>query len=544
MVRRRSLLAPLVTAVVLLAGSASASAVTLDEHSAGITPGSEPTAIVRGADGAMWFTEAGTGYPSVGGGIGRIDAKGRIRELRGGLPAGASPRSIVRGRDGNVWFTDPGTQRVGRVTPGGRIATFRTGLPAAQYLRGLAAGADGNVWFLGDGGRTVGRITPSGQVRRWARRVPRSIARLGGPFAMAPGPDGRIWFVSGRWLGRISTASGRVDWRALPGGGGGGAIAPGAAHTMWVTMSGGRVVRLDRDARPVSDQRRERLGGAQALAAAPDGTLWLTQHDDEQLVGFRGRSATFHGPGFPVGGGHEGPDGLRPGGIAIGPDGQPWLTGTDRVVHVLRVPACRVPDVLGATPDAARAALERAGCAVAVRAAGASGTGPVRVLTQSVERRRAIPRGRTVTLGVGPETEPCRWPEGIVAGKPIDGGILGTGTVRTDVTRGETRTYVCVPADHLVAFVGTVGYDDGDDWEVDSSSLEQVLVASPFAVSRYHWVNSKGAEQGDLLWLIDLRTGERREVGNVRGAAMQDLRLDADAVSWTENGVPHRVPVA
>jgi hypothetical protein len=60
----------------------------------------------------MWFTDDGT--PPA---IGRITPAGAITEYSTGLNANSNPSVIVAGADGNVWFTDPGgtTPAIGQV---------------------------------------------------------------------------------------------------------------------------------------------------------------------------------------------------------------------------------------------------------------------------------------------------------------------------------------------------------------------------------------------------------------------------------------------
>src|SRR5262245_36661511 len=78
--------------------------------------------------------------------------------------------AITRGPDGNVWFTDPVAGEVRRITPGGQVTEFPTpGISAAA----ITAGPDGNLWFLDNvltvsGRPAIGRITPAGLVTEFA----------------------------------------------------------------------------------------------------------------------------------------------------------------------------------------------------------------------------------------------------------------------------------------------------------------------------------------------------------------------------------------
>jgi hypothetical protein len=61
-----------------------------------------PQWVVRGSDGAIWFTELdiNQSYPLAQ--LGRIDIYGNITEFA--LPAGDQPIGISSGRDGNLWY--------------------------------------------------------------------------------------------------------------------------------------------------------------------------------------------------------------------------------------------------------------------------------------------------------------------------------------------------------------------------------------------------------------------------------------------------------
>jgi virginiamycin B lyase len=74
------------------------------------TANSEPFGIAAGADGALWFTEAG------GNKVGRITTAGRISEYAVPTPS-SEPRGIVAGSDGALWFTEWQGDRIGRIKP-------------------------------------------------------------------------------------------------------------------------------------------------------------------------------------------------------------------------------------------------------------------------------------------------------------------------------------------------------------------------------------------------------------------------------------------
>ena len=79
------------------------------------------------------------------------------------LPAPAT--AIVRGPDGNVWFTEPAAQKIAQITPAGTITQFD--LPAGSHASGLAVGTDGNLWITDNALKQIDRITPAGIVTQF-----------------------------------------------------------------------------------------------------------------------------------------------------------------------------------------------------------------------------------------------------------------------------------------------------------------------------------------------------------------------------------------
>jgi hypothetical protein len=74
-------------------------------------PDSQPSSIVAGPDGAVWFTDRRYG-------VGRITPQGAVTQfpaphqsVSGGI------ENIINGPDGALWFTEPGTTKIGRIKP-------------------------------------------------------------------------------------------------------------------------------------------------------------------------------------------------------------------------------------------------------------------------------------------------------------------------------------------------------------------------------------------------------------------------------------------
>ncbi len=145
------------------------------------TAGSDPAALVRGRDGAVWFVEHAAGK------VARL-AGGGIREWP--LAAGAAPAGTTVGTDGAVWFTEPGVGRVGRIDRDGRLTDF----PLAGGPTGIVAGPGRALYVtLTDLGALV-RLDLSGrETGRWHLQGaggPRRVVEIDGDiFATDPVND-------------------------------------------------------------------------------------------------------------------------------------------------------------------------------------------------------------------------------------------------------------------------------------------------------------------------------------------------------------------
>jgi virginiamycin B lyase len=188
--------------------------------------------------------------------------------------------------------------------------------PAGGADGAIAPGPDGNVWFAGSG--FIGRLTRGGDVTRFP-------APTTAGSDVEAGPDNGIWFTAPGTVGRMSTDGQITLHRDVSGGPG--PIAPAADGAMWFTSAGGFLSRVASD----GDALRSLLPGGRAQARAsragetpdtmvrgPDGALWIAQSNPAGLarVGADGHVTEVALPQF----GHD------LGGITAGPDGGLWFT--------------------------------------------------------------------------------------------------------------------------------------------------------------------------------------------------------------------------
>ena len=228
-------------------------------------------------------------------------------------PAGtvSDPTGIVPGPDGNLWFTSSANDRIGRLTPEGQVLT--TGPAEVDDPGDITTGPDGNLWFTSRGNDRIGRITPFGVVTTFP------AGGVDEPFDIVEGPDGNLWFT-GRGNDRVAriTPAGAVTSFELPGAGAPYAIALGADGNLWLTDTQRDAlieVTPEGDATIVTD-----LGGAvddlRGIAATPGGELWFAARGSGAL----GRYVIADGSSVLLSGI------AAPEDVAVDPAGDVWVT--------------------------------------------------------------------------------------------------------------------------------------------------------------------------------------------------------------------------
>lgn len=148
----------------------------------------EPTNVVRGGDGNLWFSarKPQEGHYSGPWWVGKMTTTG-IGHVYQVLSGFYSVEDIAEGSDGNVWFSDAWTT-IGRVTPDGVVTDFST--PPGTYAGLLALAGDGNLYTSSNvmGGSTLIKIAPNGAMESISDSKNSSNFQT-----LAEGSDGNIW---------------------------------------------------------------------------------------------------------------------------------------------------------------------------------------------------------------------------------------------------------------------------------------------------------------------------------------------------------------
>jgi virginiamycin B lyase len=265
-------------AVTALFWPLSAGAVSIQEFP-GVFAGTGPNVITLGPDGALWYTEFGSGK------IGRISTAGVVTEFA--TPANSTPYGIATGSDGALWITDQLSPKIRRMTTAGVITEFT--VPSGNSTSGITRGADGNIWFTEQTAASIGRITPAGAILELP--VSAAVGTPTGPYAgyslvtsangapttITTGPDGLMWFTEkgAAKIGRLNPDSSTTEF-AISGSAIG--ITAGPDGALWFVEEGANKIGRVTTTGAVTEFAVPTANSLPfAIAAGPDGALWFAE---------------------------------------------------------------------------------------------------------------------------------------------------------------------------------------------------------------------------------------------------------------------------
>jgi streptogramin lyase len=194
----------------------------------------------------------------------------------------------------------------GKVKAIGQISEYSS----CSSPQAIAPGPDGDVWFSCY--KKIAKITMSGAVTEYAEP---SANVLG----IVAGPDGNLWFTerNGSKIAKITT-SGAITEYALPAGSEPMRIAVGPDKDLWFTEAAtGKVAKISTSG-AITEYTLPSGSWPVGIAAGSDGNMWFTD-DGTNRVGKISTSGAITEYALP--GGSSGPRG-----IVAGPDGDLWFT--------------------------------------------------------------------------------------------------------------------------------------------------------------------------------------------------------------------------
>jgi virginiamycin B lyase len=207
---------------------------------------------------------------------GTRSVSGKITEWQ--VPTPKFARDPAPGPDGNIYIT---------VMFGNKIARFDTvthkfnewEMPEGARPHGLLVDEKGIVWYTGNGNGTIGELdTRTGKV------VEHKVPSGGSPHTIVLDHAGAIWFSnqSGS-AGRLDRSSGRITEYKMPGGPYG--LAVDAAGNVWVCRMGAdKLGRINPRTGEIAELDMGSGSRPRRIAAAPDGTLWVTLYGNGKLA--------------------------------------------------------------------------------------------------------------------------------------------------------------------------------------------------------------------------------------------------------------------
>lgn len=254
------------------------------------TPGAGPLDITAGPVGsnAMYFTE------STGSAIGVVDVTNdSISEIPipivGTTVGTPSPFGITLGSDGNIWFTDnnPQMEQIGQlVVATNSITEFPLDPTTGAGLTQITTGADGNLWFVESQANQLGQMDPNSHIILDDNfGIPTPAA---GAFGITSRLVGDLWFTeqtAGK-IGSFNITDGTFNETLVPAlGSSPKGITPGPDTSFWFTEPGANQIgRID----PTTQLFQQfavptASSGLNGITTGPDGAIWFVETDANQI---------------------------------------------------------------------------------------------------------------------------------------------------------------------------------------------------------------------------------------------------------------------
>jgi virginiamycin B lyase len=309
----------------------------IEEFPFSITEDFPTSGFVAGPDGNVWFTATTFSGGVDVGKVGLVTPDGQIHEYpvptaadELDKPEHSDPYQLAPGPGDTLWFIDLGDNRegeqlIGRVTLGKGEPQFTEFADAAKEseLGPIAAGPEGDMWYatamFGNEDK-IWWITPKGEVH--------FVVGLGahGFFPNVGGIAqgfGYMWFTerdeNEAFIGRVNTSTDAYEHFPIPTKNSNPtAIAPGPNGDMWFVESGASQVGEINSKGEIKEFPATSTNySPDGIVEGPDHNMWFTQATIDSIgrIGPSGEVKSFPIP-TPQ---------SEPGGIALGSDGNLWF---------------------------------------------------------------------------------------------------------------------------------------------------------------------------------------------------------------------------
>ncbi len=242
------------------------------------TTASNPGGIVKGPDGALWFTEIAASK------IGRLSQAATVTDYS--LPnAGSAPQSITVGPDTELWFTESARPVVGRLNASTLAFTEITLPLAGARPWGIVTASNGSLWVSDPGSNAIWQITPAGVVSEYPIATPNA-----NPTSITIGPDSAVWYVEtavdkiGRLLPSAAAGSNGSEF-AVSAGSGLGVITAGNDNALWFTESASKKVgRILTNGTLTTETSLPGVSQPFGIVLGADGNFYITDQSGSQIA--------------------------------------------------------------------------------------------------------------------------------------------------------------------------------------------------------------------------------------------------------------------
>jgi virginiamycin B lyase len=201
------------------------------------------------------------------------------------LPPGHHPHGLLVDRQGMVWTTGNGNGTIGRLDPAnGRVTEFKTPSGGGGPHTLIITDDQSTIWFTMQSGNKVASLqTKTGAIKEY----PSS----GGPYGLAFDHAGNVWFcrMGDNKMGRLDPKSGQMAEVDMGGGSLPRRVAAAPDGTLWVTLYGnGKLAKLDPGTMKVvkTYQLPAGDGGPYAVTVDGGGMVWANEIKTDTVVRF------------------------------------------------------------------------------------------------------------------------------------------------------------------------------------------------------------------------------------------------------------------
>jgi virginiamycin B lyase len=211
----------------------------------------------------------------------RGSPKAEFVEYRMDNPQDA-PIAIAAGTDGSIWFTIDQSDAIGRLR-NGHVERLPTSSRNNEPL-GLAVAADGSAWYTDLAARAIAHVNEAGKIERFVLDTP--ITRLG---RLAIAPDNSVWFADPTGYGMTRLKDGafsRYQIESARGGPYGVAVAPDGA--IWATLqNGNQLLQIAADGAGKTFEIPRNGAVPTDIAVGSGGSVWFLQFRTNRIGRFK-----------------------------------------------------------------------------------------------------------------------------------------------------------------------------------------------------------------------------------------------------------------